>query len=104
MPKKITAAKTMVPNGDPEFEATWAKIESTLTSAGAPIGADYREKVAEALTKYSGKSYLPGSVRIRYVQPDDEPDQSVPPEPTELVIPARPTDPYWYDDPKDART
>lgn len=108
--RKITtkfAAKPEVwaPSGDPEFEATWGKIESTLTSAGAPIGADYRELTAKALSKYSGKTYAASSAN--YQGPPDAPDYedtNAPPEPDVLVIPARPTDPYWYDDPRDART
>jgi hypothetical protein len=96
-----------MPEPDPEFETTWAKIADTLASAGEVLGAAKterrRELTARALSKYSGKEFQ--AVVQRYLDPPDAPDydQGVP-EPDVLVIPPRPTEPYWWDDPVDAAT
>ena len=98
--------KTPIP-ADPEFEATWSKITDTLSSAGEVLDAAETERrralTASALSKYSGKTYpyVPGSAP-EMVAPYI--DSNEPPEPDVLIIPPKPTDPYWYDDPTDAAT
>ena len=83
-----------------DFESIWGKIENTLTSAGEKLTpaeiTRRRELTARALNKYTGQTYDPDG------NPADEPDDDIEPDdPTVLIIPAPPTDPYWYDDPKD---
>jgi len=96
------------PGGDAEFDATFEKITETYTSAGERVDAAEAERrrhlTARALSKYSGKTYAPG--QKTYVNDGREwpvpDDQMVPPEPDVLIIPGKPTEPYWYDDPTDA--
>jgi hypothetical protein len=102
MPKKK-------PEPDPEFETTWAKIADTLASAGEVLDAAEVERrrnvTAHALSKYS-TAYSGGSLAADYnnMAFDEIDNSNEPPELDVLIIPPRPTDPYWYDDPKDAAT
>jgi hypothetical protein len=113
MPKKNTRLAVPepevyapTPGAEPEFDATWDKITDTLASAGEMIDAAESERrrqlTARALGKYSGKTYIAGADPTAILYDDMPDDQTTPPEPDVLTIPAKPTDPYWYDDPTDA--
>jgi len=110
MATKITRAgktKLAAVGADPEFEEVWGKIDSTLNAAGELISAAERERrralTATALSKYSGKTYAStGTNEYMTLLDAPEHEDQVPPEPDVLIIPEKPTEPYWYDDPTDA--
>lgn len=104
---KTSVAPT--PGVEPEFEAIMSSVDQALdadAAVGAAIAAQVRrETVARALAKYGGKSYPAGDGGTDLPWPDEviaelDVDQKVD---RSLVIPAKPTDPYWYEDAEDAR-
>lgn len=88
---------------DPDFDTTFAAVWAANVKAGNPEGLseeEARERLAEAMTKHGGRTFTGVPAAPAFA---DEPE----PEPVEveaeLVIPQRTEEPYWWDDPQQAK-
>lgn len=93
------------PGADPDFEEIIRRVTEGLESAGNPEGIDEetaREVTARAFVKHGGKTYdtswRQNERGARNSLPDDYVDR-----PREYAIPDAPSEPYWYEDPGQAR-
>lgn len=104
--KKTVAAATFAPaeGDDPEFEESFRKVLDTLSASGNPEGISpeaVRERLAQVMVKYGGKAY--NAAGLFTPPPDDDWGEAVTVEPTTLRTPPRMTEPYWYEEPSQAR-
>lgn len=85
---------------DNSFDTNWTAVWAAVTEHGNPEGLieeDAREVYAERLTRWQGRSFegVPAA-------PPDESEVETPASPRVLIIPARQTEPYWWDKADDA--
>jgi MoxR-like ATPase len=86
---------------DTEFDEQYEKVWEALEASGNPEGITRegaREMLAKQMTAYGGKAYSVDDL----FDPEDETEEG-PVSLTDLTIPKAPTDPYWYEEPNQAR-
>ena len=89
-----------LPGDDSEFDEQEAKVWDALEASGNPEGISRegaRETLARRMVEFGGKAYHVEDLD-RFDIPEDEPPPSL-----ELTIPKAPTDPYWYEEPTQAK-
>ena len=85
---------------DREFDEYDEKAWAALTGGGNPENITReasREILAKRYVEYGGKTYTAEDL----FAPEDEDDESL--QPVDLIVPEVTTDPYWYENPNDAR-
>lgn len=95
MTAPVTPGTAPRPGEDAEFDQIWENSWRVITEAGNPEGlveSEARDRLADVLTRYSGKTYTPAAV----------PEPPRPRGERTLVIPRPTGEPYWWDDPEQA--
>jgi hypothetical protein len=95
----VTVSTAPRPGSDPDFEEIIGRVMESVEAAGNPEGKteeEIRETTAKNFAKYGSKTFAPG-------EPVKEDEPIVAQGPREITIPEPPAEPYWYEDPADAR-
>jgi nitric oxide reductase NorQ protein len=102
--KKAAAPRRYAPaiGADTEFDEQEQKVWEALEASGNPEGITRevsRETLAKRFVEFGGKTYSVADFDL----PVEDEEPTGPVTLTDLVIPTAPTDPYWYEDPNQAR-